>query len=456
MTGRVLIVDDLVPNVKLLEAKLANEYYDYDSCYSGVEALKKVKSFQPDIILLDVMMPEMDGFETCKKLKADSLTAHIPVVMVTALSDKEDRIRGLECGADDFITKPINDVHLFARIKSLIRIKLMIDELRLRDKTGNQFGMLQQQAPSKELDSSTRIMVVEDDIIEAKHIVNTLSRFGSKVDVCSPGDAYDKAINGNYDLIIISTQLDEVDGLRLCMHIRSQNETRRIPQLILVDHEEKAMVVKGLEMGVNDYLLTPIEPNELIARVRTQIRRKRYQDALRSSYEESMSMAIMDGLTKLYNRNYLDAHLANIVEHALEKNIPLSLMTIDIDHFKNVNDKPGWGHHIGDEVLKQIAERILLNVRSTDLATRPGGEEFVIVMPTTNIEMAKTIAQRIHASISQTPFAISADPGNVKMTVSIGLTQLKQQDTPETLLQRSDKALYKAKNSGRNQIIVAE
>lgn len=457
MTGRVLIVDDLAPNVKLLEAKLANEYYDYESCTSGVEALEKVKSFQPDIVLLDVMMPEMDGFEVCKRLKEDPLTAQIPVVMVTALSDMEDRVRGLESGADDFITKPIDDVHLFARVKSLIRVKLMIDELRLRDETGNQFGVLQQDAPSQELDSSTRILVVEDDVIEGKQIEDILSQFGCSIDITESKAAFDTAVRGDYDLFIVSTQLDETDGLRLCTHVRSQNETRRVPQLILVDQDEPDLMIKGLEMGVNDYLITPIEANEMIARVKTQIKRKRYQDALRSSYEESMSMAVMDGLTKLYNRNYLDAHLANIVKQAQEKATPLSLMTLDIDHFKEINDKPGWGHHIGDEVLKQLAERILNNVRSTDLATRPGGEEFVVVMPNTNLEMAKTLAQRVHAGIGGSPFPISADPGNVAATVSIGLTQMNaENDTPETLLKRADKALYEAKNRGRNQIIVAE
>ena len=456
MTGRVLIVDDLVPNVKLLEAKLSNEYYDYESCNSGKEALEKVKTFQPDIILLDVMMPEMDGFEVCKRLKGDPTTAHIPVVMVTALSDVKDRIQGLNSGADDFLTKPIDDIHLFARVKSLIRVKLMIDELRLRDQTGNQLGVMQQEGPSQKLDGSVRVLVIEDDVIEAKQIVDTLSKFGSKIDVSNASEAFDKAMRGNYDLFIVSTQLDEADGIRLCMHIRSQNETRRVPQLILVDQDDRKLMIKGLEMGVNDYLITPIEPNELIARVRTQVRRKRYQDALKSNYEESLSMAVMDGLTKLYNRNYLDAHLANIVNQSKQKNVPLSVMTLDIDHFKQVNDKPGWGHHIGDEVLKQIATRILNNIRSTDLATRPGGEEFVVVMPSTNLEIAKTIAQRVHAGISQSPFPISAEPGNAKITVSIGLTEMKPKtDTPSSLLQRSDQALYQAKTTGRNKIVVA-
>jgi two-component system, cell cycle response regulator len=130
MSARVLVVDDLLPNVKLLEAKLNSEYYDVLTARSGIEALEVVKNNPPDIILLDVMMPEMDGFETCRRLKADPTVSHIPVVMVTALSEVEDRVQGLKAGADDFLTKPINDLALFARIRSLVRLKIMTDELR--------------------------------------------------------------------------------------------------------------------------------------------------------------------------------------------------------------------------------------------------------------------------------------------------------------------------------------
>ncbi|NDF12659.1 MAG: response regulator, partial [Proteobacteria bacterium] len=333
MTARVLIVDDLAPNVKLLEAKLANEYYDYDSAMSGKEALVKVKQFKPDIILLDVMMPEMDGFETCKRLKADPETSYIPVVMVTALSDITDRVTGLQSGADDFITKPINDVHLFARVKSLVRIKMMLDELRLRDKTGSQFGLLEQANAGIENLSGAKILVVDDDVVESKHIQETLAKIQMQVTVVKPEQMNDVAASSEFDLFIVSTQLDNADGIRLCMHLRSQEKSRQTPQLILVDEDDRALLFKGLEMGINDYIVTPLDANELLARVKTQVRRKRYQDALRSNYEQSLSLAIMDSLTKLYNRRYLDAHLQNMVVESKAKNLPLSLISIDIDHF---------------------------------------------------------------------------------------------------------------------------
>src|SRR5260370_14259344 len=133
MSARVLVVDDVDVNVRLLEAKLSSEYFTVITASSGEEALRAARSEHPDIVLLDVMMPEMDGFEVCRRLKADARSADIPVIMVTALSEISDRVHGLECGADDFLTKPVNDVALFPRVRSLVRLKRITVESPLRD-----------------------------------------------------------------------------------------------------------------------------------------------------------------------------------------------------------------------------------------------------------------------------------------------------------------------------------
>jgi two-component system cell cycle response regulator len=460
MAATVLVVDDLLPNVKLLEAKLTSEYYEVLTARSGAEALKVVSENSVDIILLDVMMPEMDGFETCRRLKSDIKTSHIPIVMVTALSDVEDRIQGLEAGADDFLTKPINDMALFARIKSLVRMKIMLDELRLRDQTGSQFGGLLND-PNDPNDKfkiieGAQILIVDDDGAQAKHIANKLKTIKNAITdiVVDPTLAFDKVINGTYDLIIISTLLTDADGLRLCSHIKGHEKVRHVPILILVEESDTRILIKGLDLGVNDYLITPIESNEVLARVNTQVRRKRFQDALKSNYQQSVSLAVTDGLTGLYNRRYFDAHCKNLMEQAVIQNKPILLLITDIDHFKMVNDT--YGHVVGDEILKQVAERLSASVRITDLVARFGGEEFVVVMPNTDIDIGREIAERIRGNIQNTPFKVSSGDGTLLKTTSIGITQLKPGDDIESILKRADKGLYSAKENGRNQVVVVE
>jgi len=455
MSALVLVVDDLPANVKLLELKLTNEYYDVVTARDGFEAIEQAKKHKPDLILLDVMMPGMDGFETCKKFKEDKDISHIPVVMVTALSDVADRVRGLEAGADDFLTKPINDIALFARVKSLIRIKLLLDELRLRDKTGLQMGVLQEGENTFTQDvSGSKILVVDDDIVQIKRINENLSKEYIVEAVSKPEGSMNIAINGDFDLIIVNTQLTDMDGLRLASHFKGQEETRHVPVLMLVDEDDTRIMTKGLELGVNDYIILPVDYNEMSARVKTQIRRKKYQDALKSNYQQTISRAITDGLTGLYNRHYLDVHLENMVRQSLLNNKTLSLMIMDMDHFKSVNDN--YGHDVGDQVLKQLSEIIIKTVRSTDLAARFGGEEFVVLMPETDSKQANDAAERLRKNVESHDFKVTHQVGMINKTVSIGVSFLDEMgDTSQALLKRADSALYQAKNNGRNRVISA-
>jgi len=456
MTAQILVVDDVVANIKLLEAKLASEYYDVLTAKDGFEALQRVKEHKPDLVLLDVMMPGMDGFETCKKIKEDAEISHIPVVMVTALSEKADRLKGLDAGADDFLTKPINDMALFARVKSLIRIKMLLDELRLRDKTSLQMGI--QPAPNNAFISDvsgSKIMVVDDDEVQAKQVVNKLSETYKVEMVADSEKALVTAKTGDFDAILISTMLSGTDGLRLASQIKSQEETRNVPLLVFVDEDDKAIMFKALEMGINDYLTVPVDKNEMTARVRMQIRRKRYQEVLKSQYQQSISMALTDGLTGLYNRHYLNTHLANMVKQAQQNGKNLAVMIMDMDHFKQVNDT--HGHDAGDLVLKQLAELIIVTSRSTDLAARFGGEEFIILMPETDPQAAIGAANRMREIVEHTPFRIGADGTTINKTVSIGVSSLHpDSDSVDGLLKRADEALYQAKHAGRNQVKVGQ
>ncbi len=454
MSARVLVVDDVSANVKLLEAKLTREYFEVLTASDGYQALEKAEREQPDIILLDVMMPGMDGFEVCEKLKANPATQHLPVVMVTALSDTSDKVRGLEVGADDFLTKPVNDTALFSRVRSLTRLKMMMDEWRARESTSNELGVIERGPCEIEEDgTSARILVVEDSAMDRDRIETTLQQQTHTLTVVETGAAALQALSGTvFDLIIISLTLIDEDGLRLCSQMRSQERTRQIPILLLADDGDLDRTAKGLELGANDYLVKPIERSELLARVRTQIRRKRYQDRLRQNYEESLSMALTDSLTGLFNRRYLTTHLERIIQRIAETRKPVSAILFDIDHFKVVNDT--YGHGVGDEVLKEIADRVSRNLRNFDMVARMGGEEFVIIMPEAPIEAASFVAERLRMRIANEPFKVSASVGQLDISVSLGVAAVHDAGAdPDSLIERADKALYAAKAKGRNCVV---
>jgi len=454
MTARVLVVDDIAANVKLLEAKLSAEYFDVVTAFSGQEALDLIARDQPDIVLLDVMMPGMDGFEVCRRLKKAPETTHIPIIMVTALDQPSDRVQGLEAGADDFLTKPVNDIALFARVKSLVRLKMMTDELRMREATGQTMGVLDDPGTDALAQGSAdgRILLVEDREQSARRIAETLGAESHDVTIeAKPDEVLVRAKGDDYDLIVVSLTLEDVDGLRLCSQLRSVDAVRQVPILVMVEEGDTRRLVRALEMGVNDYLLRPVDKNELVARVRTQLRRKRYQDRLRNNFQLSLEMAITDQLTGLHNRRYMESHLDTLIAQARAGDRPISFLIMDIDYFKPVNDT--YGHDIGDEVLKECATRIAANVRGIDLACRYGGEEFVVVMPDTDVSFAYMVAERLRQQVADVPFAISTDPGELNLTISIGVTVSEPGDTAASLLRRADQALYRAKNSGRNRVV---
>ena len=454
MTARVLVVDDIAANVKLLEAKLAAEYFDVLCAFNGPDALKLAAEHKPDIILLDVMMPGMDGFEVCRRLKTSPETAHIPVVMVTALDQPSDRVQGLDAGADDFLTKPVNDIALFARVKSLVRLKMMTDELRMREATGQSLGIVdasEMLSPNSK-DVGGRILLVEDRESTARRTNESLSTLHEVTVTGDPIEALMKAREGDFDLVILSLSLQNTDGMRLCSQLKTIEATRHTPILALVEEGDTKRLVRALEIGVNDYLIRPIDRNEMLARAKTQIKRKRYSDMLRQNLQLSLEMAITDQLTGLYNRRYMARHLDTQVAQALASKKPLSFLIMDIDYFKAINDT--HGHSIGDEILRGFAGRLKANVRGIDLACRYGGEEFVVIMPETDVSFAYAVAERLRQSVADLPFPVSTNTAGLTVTVSIGVTSIERaDDTSDTVLKRADQALYRAKRDGRNRVV---
>jgi two-component system cell cycle response regulator len=450
MSARILVVDDIESNVRLLEAKLSAEYYDVLTAGDGPTALAIAASELPDIVLLDVMMPGMDGFQVCRRLKDDPATRHVPVVLVTALDGRADRVAGLEAGADDFLTKPIDDVMLFARVRSLVRLKAVIDELRAREASGRRMGVIAG-AASRLGGSGGRILIVDDNARQAERVAAELAVEHRPVIETEPYKAVLTA-RGPVDLVIVNANAKAFDGLRFAAQLRSDEATRSLPILAIADFDERQKAVKALEIGVNDILARPIDPGELAARVRTQIRRKRYTDYLRSNLDHSLELAVTDQLTGLHNRRYMAGQLEALMRRANQGGEPVSLLVIDIDHFKKVNDS--FGHDVGDEVLAEFAVRLASNVRAIDLPVRLGGEEFVVVMPDTDLEDARRIAERIRLHAAGAPFRVMGGQELLSVTISIGVAcSSGSEDSPTALLKRADEAVYEAKSRGRNRVI---
>jgi two-component system cell cycle response regulator len=455
MSARVLVVDDIPANVKLLDAKLCAEYFDVVTATNGIDALAICERGEADIVLLDVMMPGMNGFEVCRRLKNSATTAHIPVVMVTALDQPSDRLKGLDAGADDFLTKPIDDTALFARVRSLVRLKSVTDELRQRALASRQLGIADPlAAAAAETGLNGRVLLIEDRPLIAQRLVQALSAFHSIETETDAQAALTRAAEGDFEIVLVSLDLQNYDGLRLCSQLRSLERTRNLSVLLLGEAEDRARVLRGLEIGAHDFLVRPIDRNELLARARTLVRRKRFAERLRDSVQSSMEMAVMDQLTGLHNRRYLDSRLSMLFDESALKARALSLLVLDVDRFKVVNDS--WGHDAGDEVLREFADRIRACTRGIDLVARMGGEEIVVVLPDTALDAARAVAERIREKVEGEPFQIQRGERAIAITVSIGVASRRAGDAgPIEMMKRADEAVYRAKAAGRNRVIVA-
>lgn len=453
MSGRILIVDDVATNRVILRAKLAAAYYDVIQAENGADAIAQAERGQPDLILLDVLMPDMTGYEVCRRLKADPETAHIPVIMVTSLFAASDRLEGLECGADDFLSKPINDLALFARVRNLMRAKFMLDELSLRDRTTSDLGLA---AAAKQTGDAppSRVMLVPPDQRTGRdweRSINQHSRMQCRI-VTTQEDVIAASADDLPDVYVIHTKLGSyTDGLRLVSHLRSRPKTRHVGIVLVVPEADQVQAAKGLDLGASDYIFDPVDGLELTARLNSQIRRKQISDRLRSNVTDTLRLAVQDPLTGLYNRRYAEQHMEKIAERARETGKGFAVMVLDIDNFKRVNDS--FGHAAGDQVLKEFARRIQENLRGVDLVSRLGGEEFLIAMPDTTEDQARSASERLRRVIGESAFCVDGVSGGLTITASVGVT-LGNPDCVDIdhLIRQADTALYTSKAEGRNMV----
>ena len=445
--GHVLVVDDEPTNVKLIEAHLKAEGFDFTPAYDGQSALNLAKEKLPDVILLDVMMPDMDGFLVTGKLKEDPATRDIPVVLVTALDGSDNRVRGLNAGADDFLTKPVNRFELLARVRALHQMKLLQDELK------NRLAIAKNMVDHHEDDQPKpkSVMIVDDDINLSKQYCKILE--GQQFLTCtclSVKSALEKLASKQPDIILLDRLLPDKDGIDFLEELKSDERYRHIPVIILTAMTDLEPKIEGIERGADDYLVKPIDHTELVARIRAGLRRSETQAELKRDLVTAQVTTVTDRLTQVRNRHYFESDMEyRIAQANRHDDRVFCVLMVDIDHFKHINDD--YGHLIGDSVLRTVAQELEKQARTSDIVTRYGGEEFAVVLPETELQEASNVAERMRSHIE----ALAIDGVKESVTASFGISQYQKGDhSYSDIVERADQALYEAKEQGRNQVVM--
>jgi diguanylate cyclase (GGDEF)-like protein len=252
------------------------------------------------------------------------------------------------------------------------------------------------------------------------------------------------------DLIILDLEMPRVDGLRFLQLVNSRPELSHIPIIMLTSNHDREVRLKGLEQGASDYLTKPFDAAELVARVKIHLNIKKLQDELKATKDHFKQLSIIDPLTNLYNRRYLTAIVETELVRAKRLKSSLSLLIIDIDRFKEVNDK--YGHHAGDKVLVAVAATLKAGLRTYDIASRYGGEEFVLVLPGTPLTVGTEVAERLRNAVHSLKLGFPMEMATVTVSVGVAAFSDEQSDDFYSLFNRADKALYLAKKNGRNRV----
>ncbi|MBX7146065.1 MAG: response regulator [Alphaproteobacteria bacterium] len=455
MPARILVVDDVPANLRLLEARLTAERFDVITVENGQAAIEMMKMQPPDLVLLDVMMPGMNGFEVCKKIRSTKAIADIPVVMITASSEPVHRSLSLEAGADDFLTKPINDMALLARTKSLVHLKKMIDELYMRESTMGQFYLMPTiMADEIEDIGPGRILLIHENNIWVQKITDALQEAKCQTTHMPSLDlVYDKlTLDDDYNVIILSVEFGLEEILKLIAYLRVQENTRPVPIILTGNLSDIPQIVKALENGGNDYFLKPIEREEVLLRVRTQVRRSYYQERLRILDERNVSNALVDHLTGLYNEHYIADYLKKAFAQFDQNNKPLSIMIVNVDNFYEINKN--CNPQVAEALLHGLIRRMQVHIHSPDFIGRLSEDKFILVMPDTTLQTAQMLANRLYKMISKDEIIIDIAPHKLPTAITIvGSCITKSFQTADAFLNKTITLLDKAKKVGNDPII---
>jgi two-component system, cell cycle response regulator len=311
---------------------------------------------------------------------------------------------------------------------------------------------LDQSAPIFSVVTPIIVLLVEDSAAIRALVRRMLVAGGHTVVEAAGGAAALSACHEHQpDVVLLDVEMPEMSGWEVLAAIKADPDLSDVPVVFLTGRSDTADMVDGLRLGAHDYLRKPCEPAELLARVQAAARVKRLQDELRQRNEELDRVSRTDALTGLHNRRHVEEYLSRLVSLARRNAEPIAVLIIDIDHFKSVND--GHGHDAGDAVLREVAQRMVRCVRLEDMVGRWGGEEFLVVLPNTAAQGAAELAERLRKVVADEPCRLP-DGGAMQVTISLGCAASVLDDAG-TLVRSADAAMYEAKESGRNRVVVA-
>lgn len=452
MPGKLLIIDSISTNRIVMKVRLSSAFYDVLQATDRQEALSIIAQTPPDLVLISAQDEGQQVLDLCRTLRNGATTGHLPIVVISNEPNRKFRLAALKAGANDVLLRPLDDILLLARLRSLLRAHETSEEFKLQQKTSQALGLAENQA---DFQPKSQLLIAAQDVatgVKWQSLLRPLLPY--KIISQTMEDALRTSLSAKSpDIFVIAMDTDQPEvSQRLLAEIRARRATRYSSVLMVMSQPDRRMMVDALDLGAHDVMTEGFDPEEMALRISALAQQKALSDRLRANVKQGLQAAITDPLTGLFNRRYAFPHLERLSGQSRDQCRNFAVMLADLDHFKKINDR--HGHAFGDAILKETARRLRENLRAVDLLARIGGEEFLIVLPDVTQQHADETAARLCGLMRDTPFGCNAK--NVSVTMSVGVT-LGGAGTPnksvETLLEEADRALYGAKKHGRDQVL---
>lgn len=455
MAGRILIADDVATNRIVLKVKLSRASYDVTLASNRSELIAQAQTGEVDLILLDGAFENDRSIDICHELSQDPVTAAIPILIQADDYSGADRIASLRSGAADVLKKPLSDAVLLAHIRNALRIKAVDSELTMREGTAQELGFAE---TAQQFENQAQVLLINDapkrSIRWQEEIQSNIPCDILRINATQALEHLARDNPGPDVVVLRTSQQHAAEGLFLLAELRSRNSSRHAAIVVVHDGDLETTAVSALDLGANEVVSGDTPPAEIALRLRRLLDRKKKTDRLRATFEDGLRMAVTDPLTGLFNRRYALPHLARIAEKSKLTTSPFAVMVLDLDRFKRINDV--HGHQAGDAVLCEVAKRLKANVRSVDLIARIGGEEFLVVMPDTDLESARVAAERLRHVTEASAFKLAGENNEIRVTTSIGVSvgglETGYHSPADMMIDQADQALLGAKSQGRNTV----